>query len=495
MVGSAGPEEVVAGKISPENIRLKVARACTARVNRFPLSEWFIECSLCHGSSKISTDLRWKLRSKRLFGAPFPKYRHLHRVLSDAGRVCVFHEAIVAKNSKRDDHEAFCGESFYEPANLLIAISPWIDLYRQIPFHRVTASKKSGKKKFKPLPPVELTPEQTRMFQKQDFIGLEYDRFARIRRLRERTPEQEKSLVEHDKDEKLIRDRPQDALREAHQAIDRGSSLLLKLIRSRALRQDDLHEQEEYDFSHDGAFDCLSSRIDYLNRQLVRLAEENTPQACTSLWFQAKALAEATMRLTLVHPRQFRSVAETSLTMPSIRTRNPKFTADAAMIADAIHLGEKHPAPDITDNRSRAGAFSHHLVARIFDDIHWYRKEYGFEVRSLKNLQKFSESAGQYEGVTIEQFVGRYMHPSRAEIILRCATLPDWPDGQDAWWEQGMLPLVRKEFDLLADDPKRNPGLWEELRKGGERYTSKDARRYLEKLCHNKFLQLLKRCP
>jgi len=351
------------------------------------------------------------------------------------------------------------------------------------------------RKKFKPLPPIELTPEQTRMFQKHDFIGLEYYHIARIHRLEKLTPEQEKLLAEHDEEEKYIRDHPQNALKEAHQALDRGSDLLLKLIRSQALQHDNPHKSEDYDLSYDEAFDCLSSRIDYLNRQLVRLAEENVSRACTTLWFQAKALAEATMRLSLIHTEKFRSVAETSLTMPSVRAKNPKFTADAAAIAEAIHLGEKHPASDIADNRCRAGAYSHHLVARIFDEIQHYRKEYEYEVESLKHLQKFSETADEYEGVTIIQFVGRFMHPKRAEAILRCAALSDWPDDPRAWWEKGFLPLVREEFDLLADDPNRNPGLWEELHKGGERNTIRDARRYLEKLCHNKFRQLLKRCP
>ncbi|QYY34647.1 hypothetical protein [Ruficoccus sp. ZRK36] len=358
------------------------------------------------------------------------------------------------------------------------------------------ASKKKAKKKFQPLPPVKLTPEQTQLFQKQDFIGLKYDHVAHIRRLRKHTPEQEKALMEHDEDERLIRDHPEDALTEAYNAIDRGSTLLLKLIRARSLRHDYPHKQERSGYySRDRAFDCLSSRIDYLNRQLVRLAEENVPRACPELWYQAKALTEATMRLALVHPEQFRTAAETSLTMPSVRARNPEYTADASTIAEAIHLGEKHPAPDISDNRSRAGAYSHLLVARIFDDIHRYRKEYEFEVQTLEMLQGFYETADEYEGVTIAQFIGHSMHPSRVEIILRCADLPDWFDDPDSWWKQGILPLVRKEFDLLANDPNRNPGLWQELSNGGEREGDKDARRYLEKLCRNKFSQLRKHCP
>lgn len=77
------------------------------------------------------------------------------------------------------------------------------------------------------------------------------------------------------------------------------------------------------------------------------------PKACSHLWYQAKHLAYAVVRLAAAFPEDFRSVAESSLTMPSLRARSPEFSCDAEAVAKATHLAEKHAAPDIHDNRCR----------------------------------------------------------------------------------------------------------------------------------------------
>ena len=55
--------------------------------------------------------------------------------------------------------------------------------------------------------------------------------------------------------------------------------------------------------------------------------------------------------------------------MPSLRARNTSFTCDAAAIARAVHLAERHHASNIHDNRSRIGASCHQFVAEIVDLI------------------------------------------------------------------------------------------------------------------------------
>lgn len=350
-----------------------------------------------------------------------------------------------------------------------------------------------AKRKFEIPPAVELSDEEARMFQKQDFIGLSYHRCEEIRRLGDRNEEQEKTLFEHDEEEKFITSDPRAALRKAHEALDYGSTILLKMIRSGILRSENHYTDGTlYDVT-DEALECLASRISYLNRQLIRLADENAPDGCRHLWFQSKSLTEAFLRLALLHPEEFQPFAETSLTMPSLRSKSPKFTVDAGAIAAAIKLAGKHPAPDISDNRIRAGAECHRLIAEIFDQIFWYRREYESASRSWQIMQNFSETREQYEGCTIEEFLlMRHMHPTRVQKLLRCASLPEWPKGPKEWWNDGVLPEVREEFQRLSMDSTLRPALWSELKKGGERETQNDMRRYMEKLCHNKFQQILK---
>jgi len=332
------------------------------------------------------------------------------------------------------------------------------------------------------------------MFQKHDFVGLGYHHCEQIRAATNRTPAQEQRLEKHDMEEEDMSRDPRGTLRAAHEAIDHGTDLLLRLIRNGLLHHE-IHSTDGEDFSSDDAFDCLASRIDYLTRQLVRLAEEKTPHACMHLWSQAKTLTEAFGRLALIHPQEFRSVAESSLTMPSLRACNPKFSADSSAIAAAIHLAEKHPARDISDNRSRVGAACHLVIARIFERIMDERRHCESERNTLEIMRKNAENPEEYRNMSLKGFLSRWRQPEHVDLMLTCAELPVWPDDTSKWWTKGVLPLVRKEFELLIEDPTRNPALWQELKKGGERDTVNDMRRYMEKLCYNKFVQIVKTCP
>lgn len=348
-------------------------------------------------------------------------------------------------------------------------------------------------KKLRPLKPVQLTDAEREMFRREDYVGLEYYHCNLIRRRKRKTPEQSERLAQHDAEHERVHRDPEKAMREAHQALDVGSSLLLKLIHFGKLT----HSFEPTEQgkaagikaeSHSDALMCLASRISYLNSQLIRLAEDNAPGACRNLWFQAKKLTEGFIRLATVHPGEFREVAQQSLTMPSLRARSPKFTADAYTIVAAIHLAEKHPSPDVWDNKSRVGALCHLVVVSIIENIRYARQQYEWEQRHLRLAQKFHEA--EYRDATIEDLLRSQWHPTLCEHVLACASLPPWEQDASAWWKNRVLPMVKEEFRELAKSPSRNPALWAELKRGGERNSENDMRRYMEKICKNKFDQM-----
>src|SRR4029077_16515834 len=137
-----------------------------------------------------------------------------------------------------------------------------------------------GQRRFRPLKPIKISEAVEAMLRQRDYTGLEYYRCEQIRRKRIKTPEQIRRLAEHDKTEEQIRRDPKAALRAGYEAIDRGASLLLKLIHSKTFT----HVAEPTQkgraagvkpWRWDEAIDCLTSRLTYLNGQLARLAEEN----------------------------------------------------------------------------------------------------------------------------------------------------------------------------------------------------------------------------
>jgi len=360
--------------------------------------------------------------------------------------------------------------------------------------------KRNARNEFKPIEWRHLSPEEEELWNKQDYIGLEYLHCEQTRLKRRKNADEAKKLAEHDALEKRIQVEPDKVLREAHEAIDRGTEIFFKLIRSGRMSQTVWPSKEGEaegvrPWRSDQAVSCLESRVSFLNRQFIRLAEDNSPGACRHLWFAAKELAEAFTRLALVHPEEFRECAASSLTMPSLRALNPKFNADAEEIAKAIHLSEEHPAPDILDNRTRAGAECHRLVVSILEHIFSERRSYKWEKESLGRLKEFHETAELYRGVTLERVLRSQMHPDVYEQLMACANLPEWKENRMAWWKGRVLPMVKEEFKRLQKDHNRNPSLWAALKEGGERNTENDMRRYLEKTCHNKFKQIAKNTP
>jgi hypothetical protein len=344
--------------------------------------------------------------------------------------------------------------------------------------------------------PKKLSKEEEELWRDYDLIGLEYLRMESWRFSTTLTEKQRVELAQHDALESRIQSEPRKVLDEAREAINLGTMLMLKLIRSRRLH-DQLHNADgSVAIERESAASGLSLDLKFLIQQFILFAERGYPCMRKSIFHYAKTLSESFIRLAQAHPEEFISAAEGSLTMPSVRSRNPGFTADADAIAKGIHLGERHPVPDITDNRTRAGAHCHLLMAGLMERVRRARSHYEQEKKDFEMLQRFDEK-GEYRDFTFDKYLRNGLSPEFLyrgvyEEVTACADLPAWDTNPFAWWKGRLLALVREEFRLLSRNPARNPGLWQELGRGGEsiRSTLNDRRRYLEKVCHNKFIQI-----
>lgn len=319
--------------------------------------------------------------------------------------------------------------------------------------------------------PVVLTEEEFDLLDRADFIGHEYLHVRRLRAKGNLSAEEQKSLAEHDALEARIQKDPNAVLEVARSAIDQGTALLLKLIRSKRLR---IGYPEH---SWDEAVECYASRLSFMNQQLVRISEERAPKACWHLWFEAKELADAVVRLCVAFPDEFRPMAEGSLTMPSLRARRAEFTCDAAAMAKAIHLAEKHAVPDIHDNRSRIGGLCHHLVARLVEEVERARRE-----------REHFEREAEYRHSA--ELLPPQMHAEHREHYTESWKLPDLRGHAEAWWKGRVREMVRREFERMKRNPLRNPALWRELEAVTAQGTESAKRHALEKYCSNKMKQI-----
>lgn len=369
---------------------------------------------------------------------------------------------------------------------------------------REPASKRKDSEKRKRsalLPPPPKLPEEVEyLFSINDFIELEYQRIEKLREHKAKTIEVCREIKEHDAIEKRIADASQELLREAHKAIDHGTSLLLKLIRSKKMLHVVLPTEKGKRegvklYGWDESFECLASRIDFSNRQLIRLAESAVPKSRRKLFYQAKELTSAFLRLAQAFPDDFREAAESSLTMPSLRARTPAYSADAKAIAKSIHLAEKHPAANINDNRERLGALCHLLIAKFVEQVEWERQDYQNEKESFESLKVFKETAEEYSNISFEEWLKGNFYPTKLEGMLISSKLPCLKHSPEIWWNQRILPMVKEEFGRISKQPMRNAGIWQELKAKTRKDTPLAMRRLMEKNCHNKLHQIAKACP
>lgn len=358
---------------------------------------------------------------------------------------------------------------------------------------------KLGRKSVLLAPPPKLSEEVEELFAAHDFTELEYLRIERLRRSTTQTSDIRQDIAAHDAIERRLIEAPQELLREAHQAIDHGTSLLLKLIRSQRMRHTIFPTEKGKaagveSRSWDESFQCLLSRLDYLNRQIIRLAEIGVPDARSSVFYQAKSLTSAFIQLAQAYPLDFRSAAESSLTMPSLRARTPDFSSDAKAIAERIHLGKKHPAADVSDNRERLGALCHVLIAEFVATVEWDRWNYERERESYERLKTFHETADRYRDISFDVWLKSHYYPTKLEGVIIASQLPDLKEDPGAWWKLRILPMVKEEFARIARHPPRNAALWEELSTKTRKDTPAAMRRLMEKNCRNKLLRIAEAC-
>lgn len=344
-----------------------------------------------------------------------------------------------------------------------------------------------------PGPPPKQPPEVEALFESNDFEELHYRTIAGLRTRKKRSAEQNAVLAEHDAIEKRIQENPEGVMREAYEAIDHGSTLLMRLIRSTKLKHQVFATDGSLYSEWDKSFKCLESRLDYLNRQLVRLAEQGVPDARNLVFYQAKSLAKAFIRLAQAHPADFISAAESSLTMPSLRAKNPGYTADAEAIANGIHLAEKHPAGRMTDDKARIGELCGSLVVEILESIMWARRHYQHEKETLEMFQKFHETVETYRGMTLEEYLRNNLYPTKYDHVLGCAALPELRGNPAVWWTQRVKTMLREEFDRLKKNPALNAALWTELGRSTNQGPEGARWKALSDNCRNKLNQLARR--
>lgn len=290
------------------------------------------------------------------------------------------------------------------------------------------------------------------LMRRGDYVGIRYLQAAQLKRKRKPNKEEQRFLKQFDADRKRILRDPESVWKKGFETVHRGLMLMESVIHEKLAQ----NISEEQDPALYDTISMLSMVAVHLRDDIIRYAENGMPWACHAIFRDGKALASAFSRLAIAFPDHFRYYAEESLTMPSLRARNPAFTCDAEAIIHAVHLAEKHHASNIHDNRTRIGALCHQFVAEYVDLFVACRVE------------------AREKGHTDSKWFN----------------MPELKGNAKAWWKAEIKERVHREFDKMKKNLRHNPALWQELEKVTDRGTDSAKRAALEKYCFNKLQQI-----
>lgn len=265
--------------------------------------------------------------------------------------------------------------------------------------------------------------------------------------------------------------------------------------------------EQQRPFVPSGVEEMLVRHVRRLNEMLCELARAGRWVACEELWDQALKLSETFSELALKHPEPFKSKARQSLYMPSVRARNPKFTADAAAIAEAVDLSASTVGDKLSDNRKRIGALCARLVGECVHEITrsrnlWMRLYTPYkrtvvwptdaQIKPLlgKEADDIIGNISAKDGPTIETHLEFFcLMKDCGSERLHFLLLPELAvETATDWWKGAIEGMVEAKFPALLQEPG-----WAKELKAVSRGTEADMRKELKDYCVGKVKQFAPR--
>jgi hypothetical protein len=244
------------------------------------------------------------------------------------------------------------------------------------------------------------------------------------------------------------------------------------------------------------------------NEILCELAGSGRWSACAELWEEALKLSKVFCELALKHPDAFKGRARQSLYMPSIRTTNPKFSADSKAIGEAIELSAETVGAKLYDNRVRLGGLCAQLVGECVDEIMRSRCQwsspftrYKFPVQwpTQEQMQPFLGKKPN-ELISVEKAPHKIGHETmESRLLFFCLlagcgaerlhflTLPELTtETATIWWKGAIERMVEARFPSLLEHPA-----WKKELKAVSSGTKADMRKELKDYCIAKVKQFV----
>ncbi len=290
----------------------------------------------------------------------------------------------------------------------------------------------------------------------------------------ERYQKQKKRIAAH------VKADPRAAMTEAHQAIDYGVEMLLKIVESKAFFYKANYTDATDDRFHDDAISCLCTRANWISEKVAVFARAGEPSALICAWCGGQLFAEVIHHVALSKPESLKLLASDALFLPSLRAKSKTFTHDFEAVSKAIGLSQASIVNMDSSAMHQLDKPATRLVAEILEEIASWQRRIKWDEGSLQQMQELAkEHPGseweKYRNVTLEDWI-RDHYPHNPEVFVYRQLPPFNKNTVSDWWGKAVKPYLIKASTLTKI--KGTP-FYESLRKAtanGKDYEIKHTR-------------------
>ena len=266
--------------------------------------------------------------------------------------------------------------------------------------------------------------------------------------------------------DELLESDPHGAMLEAHELLNSGIEILLKLMECK--------QPVVGDFIVDGAETMLCNHASRMINKLCTLVSTGHRTPIRLAWEKAKDLTVTihNLALTGLH-EELRNIARDSIFMPSLQAKPKNFTFDFEEIAKTIQLSENCAINLKRNARIRLDAGPTIIIVRTIDQLTQLQRNARSEAESFYRQKAEAVKRGNecpaylqpYQDRTLEDYLQWSYSEELAKDLLRCQNLPPFrKDTADEWWEKAINFHLKKPW-VLKQIRKTSPSFYTQLEK------------------------------
>ena len=249
-------------------------------------------------------------------------------------------------------------------------------------------------------------------------------------------------------------------------------------------------------YLEDQAAEYLCRIAETIDQKLVQCAFAGELSTLTHVWTFGKVFAECVHDIALHNPGPLRALAASSLTMPSLRTRQVRYSYDCAKISKALRLAENCVVDMGPKASARLSSPATRFTANTLEELGRFWKQVKSREEEWRSIQtddpQINSLCLKFRGFSLEEYL-RFHFPQNPDEAVAIQKLKPFNTLTIAkWWNTALKPYLKKRETL---DKIRGSPFYKSLEKAAKSGKDYHIIDELKRRCRSSMARLAKPAP